>query len=139
MWTSFSTAVGGGVRGKGDGIARGAIVQVGATIKTFHLFIKGYLQVGRMTTASIVGKGINGTINEYLTIKFNGTGATGKRADIGRRKIRGVSKVWKPEREHSRNPGRCHNHSDLAKSNRSDHSLDRSKPERGQEEKHDRK
>jgi hypothetical protein len=40
MWTFFSTMVGGGVHGKGDGIARGAMVQVGVTIETFHLFIE---------------------------------------------------------------------------------------------------
>jgi hypothetical protein len=93
MWTSFSTAVGGGVRGKGDGIARGAIVQVGATIEAFHLFIEGYHQVGGMTTGSIVGEGINGTTSEYPTNKSSGTGGAGKRADIGRSKILGVSKV----------------------------------------------
>jgi hypothetical protein len=85
--------VGGGVRGKGDGIARGTIVQVGSTIETFHLFMPGYHQVGGMTIGSIVGEGINGTTSEYLTNNFNGTGATGKRADIGRSKILGVSKV----------------------------------------------
>jgi hypothetical protein len=85
--------VGGGVRGKGDGIARGTIVQVGATIETYPLFIVGYHQVGGMTIGSIVGEGINGTTSEYLTNNFNGTGATGKRADIGRSKILGVSKV----------------------------------------------
>jgi hypothetical protein len=46
-----------------------------------------------MTIGSIVGEGINGTTSEYLTNNFNGTGATGKRADIGRSKILGVSKV----------------------------------------------
>src|SRR4030067_1396584 len=93
MWTSFSTMVGGGVRGKGAGIARGTIVQVGVTIETFHLFIEGYHQVGGMTIGSIVGEGINGTTSEYLTNNFNGTGATGERASIGRGKILGVSKV----------------------------------------------
>jgi hypothetical protein len=92
MWTSFSTLVGGGVRGKAGGIARGTIVQVGATIETFHLFIEGYPQVGGMTTGSIVGKGIHGTTNEYRTNKSSRTGATGKRAGIGRSKILGVSK-----------------------------------------------
>ena len=85
--------VGGGVRGKGDGIARGTIIQVGATIETFHLFIEGYHQVGGMTIGIIVGEGINGTTNEYPTNKSNGIGATGERADIGRSKILGVSKV----------------------------------------------
>jgi hypothetical protein len=46
-----------------------------------------------MTIGSIVGEGNNGTTSEYLTNNFNGTGATGKRADIGRSKILGVSKV----------------------------------------------
>jgi hypothetical protein len=85
--------VGGGVRGKGDGIARKTIIQVGATIETFHLFIEGYPQAGGMTTGSIVGEGISGTTNEYLTNKFNGTGGAGKRAGIGRSNKLGVSKV----------------------------------------------
>jgi hypothetical protein len=93
MRTSFSTMVGGGVCGKSDGIARGAIIQVGATIEMFHLFIEGYHPVGGTTIGSIVGEGINGTTNEYPTNKSKGTGATGKRADIGRSKILGVSKV----------------------------------------------
>jgi hypothetical protein len=63
-WASSFTTVGGGVCGKGDGIARGITVQVGAIIETFHLFIEGYHQVGEMTIGSIVGKGIHGTTNE---------------------------------------------------------------------------
>ncbi|MGZ6192634.1 MAG: hypothetical protein ACXWME_08075 [Syntrophales bacterium] len=66
---------------------------VGATIETFHLFIDGYHQVGEMTTGSIVGEAINGTINEYPTNRSNRTGAAGKRADIGRSKILGASKA----------------------------------------------
>jgi hypothetical protein len=93
MLTSISTVVGGGVCGKGDGTARGTIVQVGATMETFHLFIKGYHQVGGMTIGNIVGEGINGTTSEYHTNKSNRTGATGKRADIGRSKTHGVSKI----------------------------------------------
>jgi hypothetical protein len=42
MWISFSTTAGGGVRGKGDGIARGAIVQGGATIKRSYSSGWGY-------------------------------------------------------------------------------------------------
>ena len=85
--------VGGGVRGKDIGIAHGTTTQVGPTIKAFHLFIKGYPQAGGMTTGIIVGKGMSGATNEYLTNKFNGTGTAGKRANIGRSKILGVSKV----------------------------------------------
>jgi hypothetical protein len=93
MWKSFSITVGGGVRGMGDGIARGTIVPAGVTIEAFHIFIEGYHQVGGMTIGTIVGKGINGTISGYPTSKSSRTGAPGKRADIGRSKIPGVSKV----------------------------------------------
>jgi hypothetical protein len=55
--------------------------------------MQGYPQVGGMTTGIIVGEGINGTTNEYLTNNFNGTGAAGKRAGIGRSNKLGVSKV----------------------------------------------
>ena len=83
---------GGGVHGKGAGIAHGNIAQVGSTIKAFHLFMQGYPQVGGMTTGSIIGEGIHGTTSEYLTNNFKRTGATGKRADIGRSSKLGVSK-----------------------------------------------
>jgi hypothetical protein len=46
-----------------------------------------------MTIGSIVGKDILGTTNEYPTNKSNRTGTAGKRTDIGRSKIPGVSKV----------------------------------------------
>jgi hypothetical protein len=85
--------VGGGARGKGAGIARDTMIQVGATINTFHLFIEGYLQVGGMTTGIIVGEDSHGTTSEYLTSNFNRTGRAGKRANIGRKKMVGVSKV----------------------------------------------
>jgi hypothetical protein len=101
MWTSFSTAVGGGVRGKGDGIARGTMIQVGATIEEFHLFTEQYHRVGGMTIGSVVGKDMNGTTNEYPMNKSNGTGATGKRTGIGKSKIHGVSRIWSPERDHN--------------------------------------
>ena len=93
MWISSSTVVGGGVRGKGAGIARGIIIQVGVTIKTFLLFIEKYHHIGGMTIVGINGKGINGTTSEYLTIKLNGTGTNGKRTNIGRSKILGVSEI----------------------------------------------
>jgi hypothetical protein len=93
MWTSFSTMVGGGVRGKGAGINRGTIAQVGSTIKGSHPFIQEYRQVGGMTTGITVGEVINGTTSEYLTRNFNGTGAPGKGADIGRSNKPGVFRV----------------------------------------------
>jgi hypothetical protein len=93
MRTSFSTEAGGGVRGKGDGIVRRTIIQIGATIEASLLFMEGYPQVGGMTTGSIVGEGISGTINEFLMRKFNRTGGVGKRISIGRSNILGVSRV----------------------------------------------
>jgi hypothetical protein len=85
--------VGGGVRGKENGTARGAMIQVGATIEGLHLFIEVYPQVGGMTIGKIVGKGINGTTKEYPTNKFKKTGGAGKKISIGRSKIVGVSRV----------------------------------------------
>jgi hypothetical protein len=64
-----------------------------------------------MTTGSIVGEGISGTTNEYLTNKSKGTGATGKRAGIGRSKILGVSRVCNPERDHNNRLERCNHDS----------------------------
>src|SRR5208337_4216931 len=93
---------GGGVRGKDVGIAHGTTTQVGPTIKGSHLFMQEYRQAGGMTTGTIVGEGISGTTNEYLSNKFNGTGGAGKRADIGRSNKPGVSKVCNPERNNNR-------------------------------------
>jgi hypothetical protein len=69
------------------------MAQVGSTIKGSHPFIQGYRQVGGVTTGIIVGEDINGTTSGYLTGNFNGTGAPGKRAIIGRSNKPGVSKV----------------------------------------------
>ena len=93
MWTFFSTVVGGGVRGKGAGIARRTMIQVGATIKELHLFMGMCPRVGGMITGNIVGKGMNGTTKEYPTKKCKKTGKAGKKTDIGSGKIIGVSKA----------------------------------------------
>ncbi len=100
MRTFFSTVVGGGVRGKGNGTARINMIQVGATIEGVHLFTEVYPQVGGMTTGKIVGKGINGTTKQYPTSKSNRTGGVGKRINIGRSKIVGVSKI-RTEKDHN--------------------------------------
>jgi hypothetical protein len=99
--------VGGGVSGKDVGIVRGTIIQAGATIEMFHLFIEGSLQAGGMTTGISVGEGINGTTSEYLTNKFNKTGRAGKITGIGRSNKLGVSKVCNPERDHNNRIKRC--------------------------------
>jgi hypothetical protein len=93
MPTSFSTMAGGGVHGKGAGIAHGTITQVGSTIEVSHHFIGMYRRVGGMTTELIVGEDSNGTTSVYLTNSFNGTGEPGKGAGIGRRSNRGVSRI----------------------------------------------
>jgi len=70
-WTSSSSVVGGGVHGKGAGIAHGITAQVGAIIMVFHLFMGGYLVDGEMNIGSIVGMVEIGIMNEYLTQNFN--------------------------------------------------------------------
>jgi hypothetical protein len=84
--------VGGGVRGEDAGIAHGTMTQVGPTIKAFHRFMQGYLQVGGMTTGIIAGEGSHGITNEYLRNNFDRTGAAGKKESIGRSKTLGMSK-----------------------------------------------
>jgi hypothetical protein len=84
---------GGGARGKDAGIGHETITRVGSIIIRSRPFIEGYHQVGGMTTGITVGEDINGTTIEYLINNFNGTGAAGKRADIGRSNKLGVSRV----------------------------------------------
>jgi hypothetical protein len=93
MWTSFSMAAGGGVRGTDDGIARRTIVQVGAIMKERHPFIEVYPRVGGMITGSVVGEDVSGTTSEYPTRKFRKNGRAGKETDIGKSKIPGVSGI----------------------------------------------
>jgi len=95
MWTrtSFSTVAGGGVRGMVDGIARGAMIQVGVTIEVAHLFTAVYPRIGEITTERIAGKDINGINKEFLTMKFKKTGGDGKGKGIGRNKIVGVYRI----------------------------------------------
>jgi len=84
---------GGGVLGKGNGTARGAIIPVGAIIGELHLFIEVYPRIGGITTWRIVGKGINGINKRCLTNRSKRIGEAGKRISIGRSKIVGVSRA----------------------------------------------
>jgi hypothetical protein len=93
MRTSSFTMAGGGVHGKGAGIAHDIMTRVGSTIKAYHLFIEGYHQAGGMITGTIDGENTNGNTSEYPTNSFNGTGTPGKRANIGRSRIPGVYRV----------------------------------------------
>jgi hypothetical protein len=67
-----------------------------------------------MTTGIIVGEGIGGTTNKYLTNKLYKTGEAGKRVGIGRNNKRGVSKVCDTERVHN-NPLEGCNHREPVK------------------------
>ena len=58
---------GGGVHGKGAGIAHGTMTRVGATIEGSHPFMEGSRQVGGMTTGNIVGEDVHGTTSRSLT------------------------------------------------------------------------
>lgn len=81
---------GGGGRGKGGGIARAAMTQVGNTIETRPLFIVKYPIIGEMTIGNDNGGANNGTFNRYLTGKSKKTGKAGKRAGTGRKTKHGA-------------------------------------------------
>jgi len=100
--------VGGGVRGKDVGIAHGTTTQVGITIEEFPSFIHEYTHAGEMTTGIVVGKGIGGTTNKYITEKLNETGITGKKISIGSKK-HGVSKVGETKGDHKNRLEGCSN------------------------------
>jgi len=110
VWTSFSTMAGGGVRGKVAGIAQGTTTLVGTTIEEPRVFIRMYRQAGEITTGIVVGTDISGTISEFLSASFNGTGEPGKITGIGSGKIPGVCKVQDTGRNaHSHNARWHHN------------------------------
>ena len=76
--------VGGGVCGKVVGIAHIIITEAGVIITGFRVFILMWIQVGEDTTETVIGTGTGGTINEFLTNDFNGTGRAGKIIDVGK-------------------------------------------------------
>jgi hypothetical protein len=51
-----------------------------------------YHQAEGMTTGIVGGEGINGTTKKYLISKFDKTGGDGRKTDIGRSRIIGVSR-----------------------------------------------
>jgi|LQYC01.1.fsa_nt_gi hypothetical protein len=122
--------VGGGVRGRGVGTAHGTTTQVGITIEEFRPFMDGYTQTGKITTGIIIGEGIVGTTNEYLTTKLNETGKTGEEVGIGNNKI-GVSKVCDPERGHNHNIVRKVHNTEMV--DQGDHSNKRETMEKGKD------
>jgi hypothetical protein len=92
--------VGGGVRGKDGGIDRVTITQVGITIKVFPLFIVRYPDTGETNIGNAIGEDINGTLYQYLTMKFKETGKFGKRISIGRTSKLGASGGYENKRIH---------------------------------------
>jgi hypothetical protein len=95
---SFSSTVGGGVPGRGDGTDHGNIVQGGFTIKKFPLFMPRSTRDGDMITGTVAGRATPGIFNRFLTINFNKTGAVGKEIDIGKSNKHGVSRVYTSSR-----------------------------------------
>src|ERR1039457_202122 len=93
MLTSISMTAGGGVCGKGAGIAHATMIRIGGTFKLSRSFMPIYRLVGGMTTGIIVGKDNNGTTSEYLTTNFNRIGNHGKQTVIGRSNKPGVSRA----------------------------------------------
>jgi hypothetical protein len=91
MRISFSTVAGGGAHGKADGIVHTIIVQAGAIMVMFPPFTGMCRPVGGMTIAGTVGKDVNGNTNPYTMSRLKRIGTTGKRTNIGRNKIIGVS------------------------------------------------
>jgi len=61
---------GGGVRGKGGGIAHGTIAQAGHTIMLFHLSMEGCLRDGETITGRTAGRAGNGVTKEYRIRNF---------------------------------------------------------------------
>jgi len=92
VWTSFSTMAGGGVHGKAAGIVHGTITPVGPAMAEPRIFIRMYRQAGGIITGIVVGTDGSGTISEYLSASFNGTGEPGKGTGIGSGIIPGVCK-----------------------------------------------
>jgi hypothetical protein len=127
--------VGGGVRGRDVGTAHGTTTQAGTTIKEFHPFMDGYTQTGKITTGIIIGEGIGGTTNEYLTTKLNETGKTGKEVGIGRGNKIGVSKVCDTQSGHNHNTGRKAHNTERGKGRPEESQQQKGNHEKGKREK----
>ena len=85
--------VGGGVHGKGVGIARIIIIGVGFIITMFQVFILMWTRGGEDTTENIIGMDTGGTINGFLTNDVDRTGRAGKIIGIGKGEEPGASRA----------------------------------------------
>jgi len=84
---------GGGVHGKGVGIARIIIIGVGFIITAFQVFIMMWTRGGEDTTENIIGTVTDGTLNGFLTNDVDRTGRGGIIIDIGKGKEPGASRA----------------------------------------------
>jgi hypothetical protein len=84
--------VGGGVHGRGAGIVHVIMIGIGFIINISQIFIMTSTSVGEATTGPIIGMGIGGSTNGFLTNIFNKTGEPGIVIDIGKDKKDGTSK-----------------------------------------------
>jgi len=78
--------VGGGVYGKGVGIAHTIMTGAGATIAMSQVFTLMWTQAGEDTTETIIGTGMGGTMNGFLTDNSNRTGRVGIMISTGKSK-----------------------------------------------------
>ena len=85
--------VGGGDSGKAGGITHFIMIEIGAIMTMFHFFILMLIQVGEITTDTMIGMDIHGTMNGFLIDDFNRTGIVGIEINIGGVKELGVFKA----------------------------------------------
>ena len=86
--------VGGGVHGKVVGIAHIIITGIGLIMTMSRVFILMWTPVGEGTTEIIIGTGIGGTMNGFLTNDLKRTGRAGRIIDVGRsEELRGGSRT----------------------------------------------
>ena len=86
--------VGGGVHGEVVGIAHVITTGVGLIMTMSRVFILMWTPVGEGTTEIIIGTGIGGTMNGFLTNDLKRTGRAGKIIDVGKsEELRGESRT----------------------------------------------
>jgi len=91
--------VGGGVHGKGVGIARIIMTGVGAIITVSQVFTMMLTRGGEDTTETIIGTDTAGTMNGFLTNDFTKTGRAGKKMHIGKGRGPGASRAIARDRQ----------------------------------------
>jgi hypothetical protein len=91
---------GGGVCGKGGGIAHSIMTGAGAIMTVFRFSILTSTQGGADTLEPILGRGIDGTISGFPYNDCYKTGRAGTMIDIGNGKGRGVSKAINLDHNH---------------------------------------